>query len=1089
MSSGERRWWSQFASIPVLLAVFVLFGFWFNDYQKSERAFLRARNLRLVDAVAVHVEMSLSALQGSLRRMASAAEDGSLAKIDPAGASSVTRLREVFRHLPFVKSIEVRPCPAAGKSGKETPPAVPKVEMRINSDRTPTLVELNRCLVVPGSSAGGAESTAPGEQISVKVDLSEILRLETANDAVGQPIFSDIVVATAAGRVASQRDATAGRWVRLPPELMKGEESADKGFQREIEEVVISGVPVSVFRQLVQLPDCETLIVYGLVPAARLRAAARSFPSSIQLLLVLAVVLAALAWPFLRITLSGPLDPLRPRHVAIAGLAAIAVVAIVTLVAVDVVLVRRGLADSADEELQRLSADVKGRFLRELATARSGLEQLPSDALTPDGNSYGRMFDRPQFEALRRQYPYVDELDLVGPGPFPCTPGAAGERTVCQLSKWRRERYATPLIDVATRRYVRDLREGLTWEVAGRPLASQHIRGHASGRKLTVLAVSADPAPRPEPDYGTLPIKTITAEMISVSAPMLPVGYELAIFQEEGDVVYHSVTQNSIDQNIYQELDDARPFRSMEVTVPFTTEYEGRDYRVLLAPIEGTPLRLAVMHDEVVPRAFNKRFITRTVVAGGMLFVFECLLLVATWIRSPAHLAWSWPNPARFGRLLLAFLSVAACAVAVALARWVFPAQALPASVCGVVVGVVSCWYFLDGIPKHALDSSFARVGAVPLPLFGRASRWLTRRVNEGATPETTKFTYLGLLTALLVLLAVLPTLALADLMGRWSVTEELDGEVQLLRQAWAARERTLLSTYQTSNPEIADLRRDNQDDLYTAPDFDIKVAKACPATPVEQGPRTAAWLSLGEKITRRLTTRAVASTIPIDDLDGSYPAGPFCTKALIGASVSPPSDRQRFISGTIPGYPPIGSWRALAAAIPLLFAACWGAVAVFRRRVDGFLDEPSAPEAGLDLTRPAAELWGERSEEERDVLAIVARGTSCPRAYQEAATRLAGAGLIKFAPLPSQVLPQLERYTRSAAPPMVRSAHGFHGLAWRPIFSLLLLTSAVFIYFTQGSGSLAFVTALAGIVPHLEHLAALANLTPGGPSAGPPAS
>ena len=55
----------------------------------------------------------------------------------------------------------------------------------------------------------------------------------------------------------------------------------------------------------------------------------------------------------------------------------------------------------------------------------------------------------------------------------------------------------------------------------------------------------------------------------------------------------------------------------------------------------------------------------------------------------------------------------------------------------------------------------------------------------------------------------------------------------------------------------------------------------------------------------------------------------------------------------------------------------------------------------------------------------------------------------------------------------------GFHGLAWRPVFSALLLSSAVFIYFTQGSGSLAFITALAGIIPHVEQLAALANLTP----------
>src|SRR5579871_957828 len=1095
MSSGERRWWSQFASIPVLLAVFGLFGFWFNDYQKSERAFLRARNLRLVDAVAVHVEKSLAAVQGSLHRMAKAAAEGSVANVDPADASPVTRLRAGFRHLPFVKSVDASPCAAAADDGKETPAAaVPAVETKIVSDRTPPLVELDQRFVVPGSPGHGdepAEHPAKrAQQISVKVDLSEILRLETANDAAGQPIFSDIVLATTDGRVASQRDATGGRWVRLPSDLIRSEDgSPDKGFQREIAGTV-SDEPVTVFRQLVQIQGANPLIVCGLVPAARLRAAARSFPSSIQLLLVLAVVLAALAWPFLRIVFSGPADPLRPRHVAIAGVAAVAVVAILTLVAVDVVLVRGGLADATDAELDRLAADVKARFLAELARARRGLAELPDHALTADGHSHDRMFDRPQFAALERQYPFVDELDLVAPAPAPCTLGASGELTECQLSKWIRHRYATPLFDVGMRRYVRDLRQGLTWEVEGGSLAAEHVRGYGSGRKLTAVAVFADGGAAADRNFETAPVKAISAEMISVSAPMLPVGYEFAIFQESGDVVYHSVTQNSIDQNIYQELGDARPFRSMAVTVPFTTQYEGRDYRALLTPIEGTPLRLAALHDEVVPRAFNKRFIARTVVAGGILFLFECLLLVVTWIRSPTHLVWSWPNPARFGRLLLAFLSVAACAGAVALVRCLIPADALLASVGGIVVGVVSCWYLLDGIPRRALDSSLARVGTVPLPLFSRASGWFARRVNDGATPETTKFTYLGLLTALLVLLAVLPTLALSDLTYRWSLKEELEGEVLRLQDSWAARERTLLSDYQHSNPQIADLRRDDLGDLYASPDFDIEVVKqSCPATPAGEATRTAALLSVGERITRWLLPRAEASTTPLDDLDGVYPAGAFCTKALTALPVSASTSvGQRFIRGNIRTIPLIGGWRPLGAAIPLLFAACWCAVALFRRRVDGFLDRPSVRSEGPDLTRPSADLWAERPSEERDVLAIVARGQLIPRVYEEAAARLAGAGLIKFAPLPRQVLPLLERYTRSAAPPAVRPAHGgFHGLAWRPVFSVLLLTSATFIYFTQGSGSLAFITGLAAIVPHLEHLAAVASLTPANPTSAAP--
>jgi hypothetical protein len=693
------------------------------------------------------------------------------------------------------------------------------------------------------------------------------------------------------------------------------------------------------------------------------------------------------------------------------------------------------------------------------------------------------MFFDPRFDKLKQEYPFVDEVDLVGVVTAPSTTTTgAGEDNERQLSKWSRHHYATPMFDVGARRYVRDLREGLAWAVPHGSLVADHIRGYASGRKLTVVAsFDNDADAKPDADLETLPIRTIAAEMISVSAPILPVGYEFAIFRETGEVVYHSVAQNSIDQNIYQEVGDARPFRSMAVSVPFATQYEGRDYLAYLTPIEGTPLRIAVLHDEVVPRTFNLRFIARTVVAGGLLFLLECFLLVGTWIRSPTRVAWSWPNPARYGRLLLAFFFVACCAGGVAIARWVIPAATLPVSLAGMVVGVVSCWYLLDGIPKSALEHSIARVAVVRLPLFGRASRWLARQVDNDATPETTKFTYVGLLTALLLLLAVLPTLALSDLTYRWSLGQELGEEALHLQDSWAVRERTLVASYQHSYPDIADRRRDDLDDLYPSRDFDTKIVnQSCAGGSAGYPPGTETLLNLGDRIAMWLTRGGQASISPVDGLDGSYSAVALCAKALTALpAADDAANRQRFITGRTQPLPSLASWRPLGPAISLLFAVCWCAVALFRRRVCGFLDKPPASPEGRDA-RTAEEIWATCSDEEREVLAIVARGQLIPRCYWEAAVRLARAGLIKFAPLPHHVLPLLERYTRSAPLPAKGPAHtGFHGLAWRPVFSVLLLTSAVFIYFTQGSGSLAFITAIAGIVPHLEHLAAVVNLTP----------
>ena len=1075
VSSAEKKWWSQFASIPALLVVLGLFGLWFFDYQKSQSAFLRSRNLRLVDAVAVHVERSLSSIQSSLHRMAQSAADGSLGRVDPDRAP-VMRLRALFRHLPFVKSVDASPKGAVRHGTRSIPMVAPDPQTRIVSEKTPLVVEIDQ--EIP-AGPGLTEEASKDIQIAVKVDLSEILRLETPTDGDGHPVFSDLVVVTADGQVVSQRDGTGGRWVHLPPELAR---AADKGFEREIEGSV-SGQPITVFRQLVQTPRSEPLILCGLVPTARLRAEARSFPSSIQLLLLLAVVLAALAWPFLRVVFSGPAEPLRPRHTAIAATAAIALVSILTLVAIDVALLSTHRADTADAQLVQLAHDVKSRFVDELARVQDALAKLPDSTLNPDSHSHGRMFEGKEFRAFMDAYPFVDELHLVGPATAQCVPESStpsdpsAPQTDCQIAKWSRHLYATPLYDVGSRRYVRDLREGMAWSVKGLPLVADHVRTFASGRKRTLVATYAGGLPKPGADLEKEPLRVVSAEMVSVTAPILPVGYEFAIFSENGDVVYHSVTQNSIDQNIYQELGDARPFRSMAVSVPFSTQYVGRDYRAYLTPIDGTPLRLVVLHDEVFPRTFNLRFIARMVVAGGLLFLLECLLLAVTWTRSPTYLAWSWPNPARFGRLLLAFACVAGCVCAVVIVRRVIPAQTLPLNVAAMVIGVVSCWTLLDGMSKSALDSTIARFWPKG------ASQWLERQVSSGASPELTKLTYVGLLTGLLVLLAVLPTLALSDLTYRWSVGQELGDEARHLQDGWAARERTLLADYHHANPDIAELRRDDQNDLYFSSAFNLKIGRReCQYTSGGYPRGTETLLAIGDRVAMSLTPQGGIPAAPVDDLGGTYAASSICTKALPALPAGKASDTQRVIEGEIAFAPLPGDWRLLAAAFPLLFALCWCAVVLFERRVDGFLDQP-LPLPKEQEKRTAAEIWSQCSPEQRVVLAIVARGQLIPRCYDASVRKLLETGLIRFVPLPELMKPLDEPFMRSVPVPKdVLTHHGFHGLAWRPVFSVLLLASAVFIYCTQANGSIAFITALASIIPNLEHLTSLLNLTPASP-------
>jgi hypothetical protein len=559
--------------------------------------------------------------------------------------------------------------------------------------------------------------------------------------------------------------------------------------------------------------------------------------------------------------------------------------------------------------------------------------------------------------------------------------------------------------------------------------------------------------------------------MISISAPILPLGYEFAFFRDSGAVVYHSIPEKSIDENIYQELRDPRPFRAAAAPAgPFDTQYEGRDYRAYVTTIGGTPLSLAVLRDQIGPRTFNLRFVTRTVVAGTWLFLLECALLLFTWRRSPARTAWCWPNPARFGRLLLAFVCTTALVAVVALGRRLMPAQALPVSLLAALVGVVACWYLLDRLPRSTLDHGLDRGAAIRLPFVGRRARALVERARRGATPETTRLTYVGLLTALLTLLAVLPTLALADLTYRWSLEQELAAEVTNAQRRWEARERSISDEYGRSNPEIAVRRRADRRDFYPSNELDLAFVTKCPERFDGSGVpwETEGLLSAADVVSRRLAIARAPDTSAWS-WRGSYHGARIC--AATEPELSPPGGTPTFVRGeTRPGEP-LAGWRPWGVGIAVLFWICWWAVGVFRRRVYGFLDERPAARAAADDGATPAERWDRCSVEEREVLARVARGELVPRACEEPARRLEEAGLIRFQPLPRHVFPELARLARSAPlPPAPARAHA-NFLSWRLVLSVALLAAAVFIYFTQESGSMAFLTGLTAILPLLARI------------------
>ena len=457
------------------------FALWYGWYVRERREELMGRNLRLVEAFGVHMGQSLSATRRALDRLIDDEDNGKLEKVDPPDAPLVARLRAMFRDRSFT-AIQVGPAPAREEAAPEPPvkesETTSETASRKSRSRTgaidisitaPPILELKRKLKGP----------TPRQAVTVKVDLSQLLKRERANDADGQPVFADIVLMERNGRVIAQRDAPGGQLFWLPAP----DNTPDEGFER-VTSFEALNERFYLFRQVIAVDEQE-MVVCGMVPVERFDEVARWLSSSKQLLLGLIVLLATLALPFLRILF----DPDRSvpfRDLAFAGVAGIATVAVLTLVIVDLPMYRSELLDKTDRELRGLMTELHRRFLQELNTVGGALEGVPPDAVVADCESHGDLFSQPAFAPLKKSYPFVSELSLIGPEDK-------------QITKWTRDRVASPLRDAGDRAFVRDFRNGRAWTVQGRTLVAQHLRSKVRGTKETVVCISQPSTQRARP--------------------------------------------------------------------------------------------------------------------------------------------------------------------------------------------------------------------------------------------------------------------------------------------------------------------------------------------------------------------------------------------------------------------------------------------------------------------------------------------------------------------------------------------------------------------------------------------------------------
>jgi hypothetical protein len=437
--------------------------------------------------------------------------------------------------------------------------------------------------------------------------------------------------------------------------------------------VELGGREYKLFLQPISLPvDSSfatgahtTWLLCGVVAADEFVYKSLAISSSLLLAILAPLLLAVLAWPLIRLRLIGERQRIRVFDVLLLGLCSLFGVAVLTLTLLDV----HAYAElrSVSEAQLRLFADQMARRIpEEIQVARGDLADLQKLAID-SGYRAGEVVSESK----------------VWPGNPAWNRFALVDKNGRQMLRWRQQKThrkgpqrfkgdRTPRpSNVDDRQYFKRVLDGEMWTVPGRfrgeelgPFFVESLRGRSSNRREAALAVPAVPLLEAE----GLEVATLTIPMRSVIDPIAPSGFEFAVIDNEGAVLFHSNSHRNGVENFFTETDGDRRLRSAVFArrgAEMNIRYFGKDYMAVVQPVQALPWTVVALRDTEQLQTLNMEWVVTTV-----LFLLLCsspfaaALLGAVVLRPAYRAPWLWPDPERAGEYLsLAALLAVYCLV------------------------------------------------------------------------------------------------------------------------------------------------------------------------------------------------------------------------------------------------------------------------------------------------------------------------------------------------------------------------------------------------------------------------------------------
>ena len=379
-------------------------------------------------------------------------------------------------------------------------------------------------------------------------------------------------------------------------------------------------------------------------------------------MLFLVLVFGVLLWPLLKLTLLSVRERFRfsDLHFLLFGCWAALMTALVFTMAV-------ATHFKLVETTQKTNKYVAGHLKKTLSNELAGLyaEMMHLDRL-PVAKVHGsKLYQKPD----KAQRPYVasESFEFI----FWIDPESGD-----QIGKASVKQKMTPYVNVKIREYFTRARDRRLWKLdalAPPKLAYvQNVRSITTAELGTVIsAVSSSRCVKPDkeevalykrmsnketcPDGHERAIVAAQARLIAVTDPVLPPGVSLAVIDPQGLAIFHSDSNRTLKDNLFDELSDGDRLREAVtvnkdihagVTRSFDASYLGRAHRVYVTPMGGGfPWHIVVLSDNeqsrtVVLEAVGHAMMLTVFFVVGMLL----LILLYSAFAGQNLPRWFWPT-------------------------------------------------------------------------------------------------------------------------------------------------------------------------------------------------------------------------------------------------------------------------------------------------------------------------------------------------------------------------------------------------------------------------------------------------------------